>query len=400
MRVALVSQEYPPDTAKGGLGTQTFVKAHGLAALGHEVHVISRAANGTSGSEVDDRVVRVRRLPGPGARMPIFTEAADWLAYSAEVAAAIAGLHARHPLDIVDVPEWGGEGYIHLINRTEWNDIPTVLQVHGPLAMLAETVGWPPIDSEFYRVGTMMEGTCLRLADAVYASSTWSAQWCAQHYGIDRSRVSTLHAGVDTSLFSPRRLPKAARPTIVCVGRVTPAKGVDLLVDAVCRLRAEIPNVRLRLLGRVEAPTLRNLQARTRECPELLEIAGFVAREDLARELVSAHVFAAPSLCEGGPGFACLEAMACGLPVVACDQTGVAGIVRHEETGLLVPPRDVLALVAALRRLLADPLEREALGARGRALVLDEHDSVRSIRRIEAFYAGVVAARPAGAARR
>ena len=46
LRIALVSQEYPPETAKGGIGSQTFLKAHGLAALGHEVHVISRSADG------------------------------------------------------------------------------------------------------------------------------------------------------------------------------------------------------------------------------------------------------------------------------------------------------------------------------------------------------------------
>jgi glycogen(starch) synthase len=152
MRIALVSQEYPPETAKGGIGTQTFLKAHGLAALGHKIHVISRSPNGKSSTR-DDSGVHVTRVPGFESRMPSYTEAADWLTYSAEVARAVAALHTKSPLDVVDFPEWGAEGYIHLLNRTEWNHIPTVIHLHGPLVMFAHTMRWPEMTSELYPCG-------------------------------------------------------------------------------------------------------------------------------------------------------------------------------------------------------------------------------------------------------
>jgi hypothetical protein len=85
--------------------------------------------------------------------MPIYTEAADWLTYSAEVARAVAALHTKSPLDVVDFPEWGAEGYIHLLNRTEWNHIPTVIHLHGPLVMFAHTMRWPEMTSELYPCG-------------------------------------------------------------------------------------------------------------------------------------------------------------------------------------------------------------------------------------------------------
>jgi len=91
--------------------------------------------------------------------MAVHTEAMDWLSYSVEVAAAVAALHGKQPLDLVDFPEWGAEGYAHLLNRTEWNRIPTVIHLHGPLVMFAHTMDWPAMDSEFYRVGAVMEGT-------------------------------------------------------------------------------------------------------------------------------------------------------------------------------------------------------------------------------------------------
>ena len=226
MRIALVSQEYPPETAKGGIGSQTFLKAHGLSARGHEVHVISRSTDGIF-SERDDDGVHVTRVPGLDARMQIHTEVADWLGYSAEVAVAVAALHANSPLDVVDFPEWAAEGFVHLLNQSEWNHIPTIIHLHGPLVMFAHTMGWPESESEFYRTGTAMEGACVRLADAVFSSSQCSADWCAEHYGVQRDRIPVLHTGVDTKLFSPRDVPKATRP------RCTPPTSVAATHDRV-----------------------------------------------------------------------------------------------------------------------------------------------------------------------
>lgn len=390
MRIALVSQEYPPETAHGGIGAQTYVKAHGLAALDHQVAVISHSTDGDR-RETWDGPVRVIRIPGYDRRLPIYTEPARWLTYSAEVAVAVAALHAAAPLDIVDFPEYGGEGTVHLLNQTEWSHIPTVVQLQGPLVMLAHTLGWPELDSELYRIGTELERTCLRLADAVFSSSRCSAEWCARHYGLDLARVPVLHAGVDTERFRPLDVPKADRPTIIFVGRIATSKGAESLLQAALRLAAEFPNLRLRMLGRGEASLLARLRhtALASGWPDLLDLAGFVEREALPAQLSRAHVFAAPSQYEGGPGFVYLEAMACGLPVIACSGSGVAEVVSHGENGLLVAPGDVDGLVDALRQLLAAPREREAMGRRARSFVLREADSRLCLRRIEAFYSAV-----------
>jgi glycosyltransferase involved in cell wall biosynthesis len=397
VRIALASQEYPPQTAKGGIGSQTRLKAQGLAALGHEVHVISRSTDGQCRT-YREGAVAVTRIPGFDAHLPGYTTPVQWLMYSMAVAAAVRDLHTRAPLDILDFPEWGGEGYIHLLNRTESNDVPTVIQLHGPLVMFAHAIGWPEIDSQFYQVGTAMEGTCLRLADGVFSSSRCSADWCARHYHLRREQIPVLHAGVDTRLFSPRDEPKEERPTILFVGSIVRNKGVELLLDAAVRLAAECPTVRLRIVGRGEPGFVENLQttARAAGFSNLLDFPGYVAHEDLPSHLARAHVFAAPSVYEGGPGMAYLEAMACGLPVIGCRGSGVAEVVRPGVTGVLVPPGDVEALTDALRRLLEDPDAGAALGARARRFVLAEASSETCVRRIEAFYTDVLQARRQG----
>ena len=391
MKIALVSQEYPPETAKGGLGTQTYLKAHGMAARGHEVLVISQTA-GSAVTQSSDGDVRVIRTPGFYHRMPVWTEAAGWLTYSAEVAAVIAQVHAESPLDLIDFPEWAAEGYVHLLNQTADNHIPSVIHLHGPLVMFAHAMGWPEIDSEFYRTGTAMEKTCLRLADAVFSSSQCSIDWCRRFYELRHEQVPVIHTGVDAALFAPRPEPKEKRPTVIFAGRIARNKGVETLVAACCILAREFPDLQLRMLGNGEAGLISELR-RTAEaagCATLLDLRGFASPEALAVELSRAHVFAAPSVYEGGPGFVYLEAMACGLPAIGCEGSGVAEVITHGSTGMLMPPGDVDALCSALRELLSDPEKRAVIGRAAREFVLAHAERNQCLDRIEAFYRHVV----------
>ncbi|MBW3623990.1 MAG: glycosyltransferase family 4 protein [Armatimonadetes bacterium] len=392
MRLALASQEYPPETAHGGIGTQTYLKAHGLAALGHEVIVLSHSTEDRK-QEMWTDSVRVVRIPGFDDRLLYQTEPVRWLTYSALVAAELTELHRQTPLDLIDFPEWASEGYVHLLNREEWNRIPTVIHLHGPLVMFARRLGWPELDSELYRTGTMMEGTCLRLADAVFSSSRCSAEWCADAYGLDASRIPVMHTGVDTNHFHPLDLPKEDRPTLAFVGKIARNKGVDLLLEVALLLAKEWPDLQLRLMGRGDERLIAEMQIRAAACgsPDLLRWVGFVDREDLPAELSRAHVFAAPSLYEGGPGFVYLEAMACGLPVVACSGSGASEVVKHGENGLLAPPGDLHALVQVLRQLLHEPEAREQMGQRARDYAVREANSALCLRKIEAFYESVAA---------
>jgi glycosyltransferase involved in cell wall biosynthesis len=387
MRIAIVSQEYPPETAHGGIGTQAYLKAHGLAARGHEVHVVSHSTDGR-GRVYDDGPVRVLRILGYDDRLPVNTEAARWVTYSAEVAAAVSELHDRSPLDLVDFPEWACEGYVHLLNQAEWRHIPTVVQLHGPLVMFAAMLGWPEWESEFYRAGTAMEGACLRLADAVYSSSRCSAQWVADAYGLELDGIPVIHSGVDTKLFRPTGSTPDDRPTIVFAGKIARSKGVDVLFDACLLLAARLPDLRLSLAGRGDERLIDEMQSRAESAglDRLLDVRGFVAREELPDLFSRSHVFAAPSLYEGGPGFVYLEAMSCGLPVIGCEGSGASEAIRHGETGYLVPPGDVEALENALLRLLEDGAQRTAMGAQARRYVETEASADVCVGRIEEFF--------------
>jgi glycosyltransferase involved in cell wall biosynthesis len=201
-----------------------------------------------------------------------------------------------------------------------------------------------------------------------------------------------MHTGIDTALFHPHSGAKAADPTIVFVGKMVRNKGVEVLVEAVCRIAADIPDVKLRLLGGGEPAVIESLKRRAAEwsVERALDMPGYVDRRDLPEQLSRAHVFAAPSKYEGGPGFVYLEAMACGLPVIGCRGSGVAEVIHQGENGLLVPPDDVDALAGALLRLLSDSREREAMGERAKSFVSKYADSGQCVARIADFYEAVV----------
>jgi glycosyltransferase involved in cell wall biosynthesis len=387
MRIAFASQEYPPETGFGGIGSQTYRKAHGLAALGHEVYVISHCRDADR-HEYDQENVRVIRIPGGDDELPIATEAARWLSYSVKVAAEIARLHAAVHLDLIDFPEWGGEAYVHLLNRTEWNYVPSLIQLHGPIVMFAHAIGWPDVESELYRAAHAMEGTCLRLADAVYSSSRCSAKWCERYYGLDATAIPVLHTGVDIDQFHRRAVPKNTRPTIVFVGKIETNKGVEVLVDAACRLADEFPALRLQLIGRGRSKLIEQLlqTAAIAGHRDLIDLPGYVAPESLPEYLSRAHVFAAPSIYEGGPGFVYLEAMACELPAVGCRSGGVCEVIEDGVTGILTPAGDAELLYSALARLLSDDCLRDTMGRQGREWVEREANSLDCLRLLESFY--------------
>jgi glycosyltransferase involved in cell wall biosynthesis len=259
--------------------------------------------------------------------------------------------------------------------------------------MLAQMLGWPDVDSDFYRVGTHMEACSLRLADAVYSSSQLSADWAAKECGLRRDDIPVLHVGVDTSLFYPRNVPKEERPTIIFVGKLVRNKGLAPLLAAACELAKEFPDLRLRVLGRGEKERVAEMRAEVaaRGLDNLLDLPGYVHRQDLPEQLSRAHVFAAPSAYEGGPGFVYLEAMACGLPVIACSGSGAAEVIDAGNTGELVPADDAGSLLKVLRQFLADRKSATAMGERGRQYVREHADAQKCLDKLEAYYVSVIA---------
>jgi phosphatidylinositol alpha-1,6-mannosyltransferase len=197
-----------------------------------------------------------------------------------------------------------------------------------------------------------------------------------------RVPVSVLYPGADAEVFRPE-LPTAdvrARhgigdaPLIVCVSRLIPRKGQDVLIRAMARIRRRVPGAVLLIVGDGPyRPTLERLAARAPAGS--VRFAGAVSEEDLPNHYAAADVFAMPcrSRIAGfeieGWGSVFIEAAACGRPVVVGDSGGSREAVVDGETGTLVRGSDVVAVGDAIAGFLEDRERATTFGKAGRARV-------------------------------
>jgi phosphatidylinositol alpha-1,6-mannosyltransferase len=192
--------------------------------------------------------------------------------------------------------------------------------------------------------------------------------------GVD---VDKFHPGVDGSEVRARH-GLTGRPVIVCVSRLVPRKGQDMLIRALPAVRRRVPEAALLLVsGGPYRPKLERL-AREQGVESEVVFTGSVPWAELPQHYAAGDVYAMPcrtraaGLDVEGLGIVYLEASATGLPVVGGDSGGAPDAVREGETGYVVGGLDVAALTARLIDLLTDESRAKAMGEAGRAWVEKE----------------------------
>ncbi len=221
---------------------------------------------------------------------------------------------------------------------------------------------------------------------------------------VSPERVVTLHDAIDAEEYSPA----AGRGTRVrnefgytdentvvgFVGRFSPGKGHEELLQAAREVISARPHVRFLVAGEASAGEEAYEEEIRRLCTSLgldgvVTFAGF--RRDIPDVMASFDVLAFPSHAESF-GVVLIEAMAMELPVVSTNCDGVVDIVVEEENGLYVHPRAPAELAGALIRLIDVPPLRKRYGEAGRRRVLERFDRRGQIDRLEGIYAGILAA--------
>ena len=201
-----------------------------------------------------------------------------------------------------------------------------------------------------------------------------------------KATLERLPSGVDTDVFHPgagredvrRQLALADRPVVVCVSRLVPRKGQDVLIRALPSIRERVPGAALLVVG--GGPDMPRLQRLAVEVgvADHVRFTGSVPWSELPAHYAAGDVFAMPcrtrlgGIDVEGLGIVYLEAAATGLPVVAGNSGGAPDAVRDGETGVVVDGRDVTRVGDEVAALLADPTRAAAMGAKGRAWVEDE----------------------------
>jgi glycosyltransferase involved in cell wall biosynthesis len=215
-----------------------------------------------------------------------------------------------------------------------------------------------------------MQGRVARQLPRVLTVSESSARDLAHHMGIRPDRLSVVPIGVDHDIFRP--LPDVARVPgrILAMASADVAlKGMLPLLEAMARLRRSRP-AELVVVARPRQDSQIPATLRRLGLESAVRFVSGISDEELVRLYAEAEVAVVPSLYEGF-SLPAIQAMACGLPLVATTAGALPEVVgRDGETGLLVPPGDSAALAAALDRALGDPDLRARLALAGRARAL------------------------------
>ena len=194
--------------------------------------------------------------------------------------------------------------------------------------------------------------------------------------------------GIDVDHFSQRAAPwphyQDGKTNIIFVGRLEKRKGLRYLLEAYGRLKWDMPDLRLVVVGPGN-PDKDSYHVLSSQNLQDVEFVGRVPYEDLPRYYASADIFCSPATGGESFGIVLLEAMAAGKPVVASDIEGYRGVMQHGQQGLLFQNKNVESLSTQLETLIRNPEQRRSMGERGRATAQRYRWQVVA-RRVEQYY--------------
>lgn len=385
LRVAMIAGE---DPGWGGIGTYTGEIARGLVDAGHDVQLLLRGWDGDGVEALDGLTVHRITVPEPSWRrgtvgMTTRAYAArEALRFAARAARRVEHLRRTAGLDVVEAPEFQAAGLVAAL-RTRARAFggrpapAVVVRLHAPGFLTAKLADEPAsVDSHLTEA---LERTGLRSASLVTSPSRAVAAVVAARWGMPRCPLAIVPNPIDAGRFTPADVePDPA--TLLVVGRIERGKGQDVVVEALPRIRAAVPEARLLLVGADSdlaggGSALGALRARAAALglpADAVQATGAVPRADLPARYARATVCLVPSRFEAF-SYTGAEAMACGRPLVVADAGGLAELLTPGEDGLMVPPGEPGPLADAAIALLTDPARAGRLGAAARRTVLERY---------------------------
>ena len=243
------------------------------------------------------------------------------------------------------------------------------ITVHGP--------------DEFYNVSSYRLAEKIHGSEFICCIGSYARSQLMKLSPVDEwNKFEVSPLGVDPSAFKPRPVHENGNAfEVICVGRLVPAKGQHILIEAIDRLVREGRNIKLRVVG--DGPDRESLEslAACRNMNGHVVFEGAI-NQDKIRDLYSkADAFALASFAEGIP-VVLMEAMAMEIPCVTTFITGIPELIRDGVDGLLVPPSDDEALSRVIARLMDDAELRKTIGVNGRKRVIEKFDLEQNTSRL------------------
>ncbi|MDE0197592.1 MAG: glycosyltransferase family 4 protein [Caldilineaceae bacterium] len=397
MRILFISWEYPPNVV-GGIGRHVSELVRAFGALSGELappfhlDLLTPRTGNAHHLEVLSELITVHRVETPSVNpLDLFNSVVDNNRYLVSKAME---LHGTNPYSLIHVHDWlTASAGIEL--KHAWR-IPLVTTIHATERGRHQS----HLPSETSRNINQLEWQVCFESWRLIVCSSYMAGELRRFFDVPLDKVTLIPNGVDVTPFQAcpekrvRELKARFAPNgeklLFYIGRITPEKGVQVLLQALPFIREKHPDLRLIVAGR----NSEQLQPLVDELGigEAVELLGFVDSEtrDCLYRSVDAAVF--PSLYEPF-GIVALEAMAAGCSVIASEVGGLAEVVDHRRTGLTVRVNDTQSIAWAVDQLLTDPLQAQAMRARALQEVTRSYNWLTIAKSTLNMYKSVVAQR-------
>lgn len=343
MKVAIVSREYPPDTAWGGIAIVYYNLARALAERGHQVHVICQAIG--KPKDYIEHGVFVHRVGTNPKRYSVVAR----INYSFRAWLKLKEVIKSFGIEIVDAAYWGAEGFLYTLSK------------RVPLVVSAQTSAQSVLQTKTYigkkellslKILSLLEDFTVKKAARVVANSHIMYAHLTRKLHINSDRIDIVYHAVDTTKFKFTKsdirhklgIPHEAR-VVLSVGRLEARKGTRTLCEAMPYIVQSKPDVRFVLIGSDTntAPDGGSFKryivwkAQDGNFADNLIFIDFLPEDELIQLYSTCDVFVSASLQESF-GLTVIEAMACGRPVVATPVGIVPELQPYGLKGLSIVP--------------------------------------------------------------
>jgi glycosyltransferase involved in cell wall biosynthesis len=386
VKILLSSESYWPNKDGGAVFEHRLV--HELIEGGHQVNVVVPGNSAHSYEEQDEASTIYRSA---SMKLP-FTNGA-YRVTSWPLQAVRCALKAQRP-DVIHVHTLGPLGLV-LLWRARRDHIPIVATNHlMPENVLMSLPSFLKdnkyVHMLFWRV---IVGFHNRFDEVT--SPTPSAVQLLKEHGLKRP-VRAISNGIDTSLYVPKKTEKTVSDSriarfsikksyIIYLGRVSAEKRIDQLIDGFALFAKNNDKADLVIAGKGSRLEQLKEYAREQGLTERVTFTGLVSDEEKIALLQNAELYAITSPAEL-QSIATLEAMACGLPVVAVDIAALHELCRDGTNGFLVPAGDAGALAEALEKIVSDSKRRKKFGEASRTIAVSKHSNKNTYQEYESLY--------------
>ena len=399
-RIVMIASSYPRFEGDS-VGSFMEPIAQGIAARGHEVHLVAPWHPKWNRPKVERGVHFHLFHYAPVAALNTFGYAegmrADVRLRGSAIAVAplaiLAGWFkalrvAQKKRATIVHAHWVIPGGV--IGAAAAGSVPLVISLHGSDVFVAERHSVPRVAAR----------TAFHRARWVTACSE-DLRSRAAAIGADAGRSNVIPYGVDSERFKPdagarargRKMLGVADnvPLVLAIGRLVKKKGFEYLIDAAAALKAQHPGLRVAIAGDGDLDASLRARAEAAGVADAVQFLGVVRHDVVPTLLAAADVAAAPSVrdeagnVDGLPNTV-MEIMASGTPLVATPAGGIGSVATDAVTARLVPERDVRALASAIDGLLRDRAAGTLMGGKARDLVGRNHSWARVAEDFEAVY--------------